>query len=153
MISIDIQFKETLHQYCLNSTREKIKRLNDLLKSNLIDLNSATKSTAGDKHETARAMIHIEQDNHSRQLLEAQKIMNLLTQINTKPRSFAQAGALVKTNMGLFYMATGLGKVLINKNEVYVISPGSPIGQKLLGSAPKDTVIFNKSNYYIEQVI
>jgi hypothetical protein len=137
----------------LNSTREKIKRLNDLLKSNLIDLNSATKSTAGDKHETARAMIHIEQENHSRQLLEAQKIMNLLTQINTKPKSFAQAGALIKTNMGLFYMATGLGKVLINKNEVYVISPGSPIGQKLLGSAPKATVIFNKRNYYIEQVI
>ncbi|MDG1850382.1 MAG: hypothetical protein P8I82_07875 [Flavobacteriales bacterium] len=152
MISLDIHFKESLHQFCLNLTREKVKRLSNLLESILHDLNTATKSSAGDKHETARAMIHIEQENHAKQLLEAQKTLKLLSQIKTKAMSSGQTGALIQTNKGIFYIATGLGKVKFDESDVFVISPSSPIGQKFLNSKINDIIQFNAHQYEIEQI-
>lgn len=153
MNRLDLKFKKSLHTYCLNNTRDKIRRLSDLLDSNLNDLNSATKSSAGDKHETTRAMIHIEQENHSRQLLEAQRTLELLSQISLKPMTFAQAGAVIKTNKGTFYIATGVGKIEFNKIDIYIISPASPLGQKFLNSKTRDVIRFKIHEYTIQEVI
>lgn len=153
MLAIDFHFKESLHQLCLSITEDKINRLRKLLESSQQDLNTATKSTAGDKHETARAMIHIELENQTKQLIAARKTSSLLSQVKVNPMKIAQLGALIQTNKGLFYMAVGMGKVILNHKDTYVISPASPIGQKLLGAIVNDCIHFNDQEYKIEKIL
>ena len=97
MLAIDFHFKELLHQLCLSITEDKISRLRKLLESSQQDLNTATKSTAGDKHETARAMIHIELENQTKQLIAARKTSSLLSQVKVNSMKIAQLGALIQT--------------------------------------------------------
>lgn len=44
--------------------------------------NSESKSSAGDKYETGRAMAQLERDRHAQLLAEAQKVERELTQLN-----------------------------------------------------------------------
>ena len=69
MTSVSLEFKKCLHQFCLAHAKEKINRIERLLQSNFNDLSTASKSSAGDKHETSRAMLHLEQENYSKQLM------------------------------------------------------------------------------------
>ena len=93
-----------------------------------------SKSTAGDKHETGRAMIHLEQEKLHSQLAEAQQLLAELSQINpTQTLVSVQKGAFVKTNRASFYLAVGLGKMNLDGGVIFVVSSQSPIGKQMLG--------------------
>ena len=153
MTTITWEFKKDLHQFCLAHAREKIYRIEQLLQSNYRDLGSASKSSVGDKHETSRAMLHLEQENYSKQLLQAQKNLNILSQIKCGPQNAISSGALIRTNQGIFYMSVGIGEILFKKTSVFLISPKSPIGQKMIGKTNAIEFRFNKIEYYIESVV
>jgi transcription elongation GreA/GreB family factor len=110
-----------------------------------------SKSSAGDKHETARAMMQLEQEKIGKQLQEAEEINNALNKIDTQLTSKNIAvGSLVKTNFGYFYLAAALGKLIINNQEVYVLSPKSPLGLKLIGLTSNSNFEINARKYSIE---
>ena len=67
--------------------KDKIKLIDDLYLSNQNALDSSTKSSAGDKHETFRAIIHLEQEKLFSQLLELNKSLRILSQIDIVERS------------------------------------------------------------------
>jgi len=73
-----------------------IQREFDALQESLL---SQTKSSAGDKHETGRAMAQLEQEKLSRQLTETRKSLEGFKQIDPK-KEFTQVayGSLVITN-------------------------------------------------------
>lgn len=112
-----------------------------------------TKSTAGDKHETALAMLQIEQANKREQLnhVVAQKI--LVEKIN--PTIIAAAvvmGSLIKTDQGYLFMSVALGKAVVEGISFIALSPQSPLGQQLMGLNEKDTAIINNKSYHIEAI-
>jgi transcription elongation GreA/GreB family factor len=106
-----------------------------------------TKSTAGDKYETARAMIHIEQEQINRQLAEALAQQSALAQIDLSIHSEQVVrGSLVDTDQGLFFISTSIGKMIVEDSTVYAISPQSPLGIKLTGlSVGKQTSVNGKA--------
>ena len=143
MSDINLHFKSRLHQLCIHQIQDKIKLIDELFNSNQKALDSSTKSSAGDKHETSRAMIHLDQEKLSSQLIELNKSLRILSQINIVEHSSVKMGTLFKTDHSIFYISIGLGKVSLNGMDVFVMSPLSPLSQKLFGLNQHDIIEFN----------
>lgn len=128
-----------------------------LLQKNLADLKESganeTKSTAGDKHETALAMLQIEQANTRAQLQEATSQKNALDKINPSVSAKQVVnGSLIKTNKGYLFMSIALGKIEVDGITVIALSPQSPLGQKLMGLKINDSTALNNKDYVIERI-
>ncbi len=120
------------------------------LQANLDDLReglaSDTKSTAGDKHETGRAMAHLEQEKLAGQIALQQEQLNALKQIDPdRELSGVAFGSLVQTSGGTFFLSAGLGKITVKGSPVFCITAGSPLGQQLLGKKKGDSVRTNQT--------
>ena len=59
--------KQNIYSQCLLILNQKIEELNSALATATESANNETKSSAGDKHETARAMMQLEQEKLSLQ--------------------------------------------------------------------------------------
>jgi transcription elongation GreA/GreB family factor len=145
--------KQKIHDHYLQLIDEKIsmlqKILNDLKESGA----NETKSTAGDKHETALAMLQIEQANNRTQLQEALNLQASLQKINAALTvNTILNGSLIKTNRGYFFMSVALGKAEVDGVKAIALSPQSPLGQKLMGLKAGDTVLMNNTEYFIEGI-
>ncbi len=113
-----------------------------------------TKSTAGDKYETARAMLHQEQEQASVQLAALQAQLSLLQKSNPRIRhSRIVQGTLIYTDKGIFFISTGLGKMMVNDTPVWAISLQSPLGKAFAGYTADTIVVFNNSTYAIIQIL
>lgn len=145
--------KIKVHQHCVLLAQQKIKELNSILNDAQEAANNETKSSAGDKHETGRAMAQLETEKLTTQLTEALKIEQTLQQINPNiVNQQISLGALVITNNGNFYLAAGLGKIEIDNTLYFVISTAAPVGQKLIGLTKNNSFTFNDKKYNIIDV-
>lgn len=107
-------------------------------------LSSESKSTAGDKHETGRAMIQLEREKLGNQLKQLEQQEAVLRKIQTdKKTDLAVLGNYVETDNMHYYLSISLGKITLDGKEVYAISSQSPIGAMLLGKKLGDSIIFN----------
>jgi len=105
---------------------------NELMESN----KQEGKSSAGDKHETAAAQVHLELEKMGKQMQEHNKRVEEVERFHPSKissTSEVRAGSLVETNAGWFYVITSLGKLNTPSGECFIISAASPIGQALLG--------------------
>jgi transcription elongation GreA/GreB family factor len=152
-ICVLMLFKQKIYVHCLKLLNNKIAELENILKELDASAASDTKSSAGDKHETARAMVQIEQENIGKQLGEILEQKNALEKIDPNNNS-AQIikGSLVKTNRGYLCLSVALGKITVDEKIVMVISPQSPLGIKLMGLKAKDTATINGVSYVVESV-
>ena len=110
-----------------------------------------TKSTAGDKHETALAMLQIEQANTRGQLKDVLDKKTLLEKINPA-LSVAKIvnGSLIKTDRGYLFMSIALGKTIVEGITVIALSSQSPLGAQLMGLSVGDVAEINNNKYIIK---
>jgi transcription elongation GreA/GreB family factor len=145
--------KTSVHKAVTQLVDEKISRAILLMEDAQHSANNDTKSSAGDKHETSRAMAMLEKDKAASQLNEAHKLKQLLSRIdpenNTKQVGL---GSLVATNNGLFYVSVGLGKVTVANETIYCISMASPLGKVIAGKQQGECVLFNKNEIRLVEV-
>ena len=145
--------KIDLLEYCKTYVAKRMSRFAVAISAAQSDANKETKSSAGDKHETGRAMAQLETENNSKHLTEAKKLNAVLSQIDPgKKNTSIELGAFVKTNLGNYFIAISAGKTHLFGDEVYLISPASPIGQHFLGKKEGDTVSFNQQSIAIQEV-
>ncbi len=145
--------KEKTYQVCVEIVQQKI----DTLQKNLHDLSDSagneTKRTAGDKHETALAMLQIEQENNSRQLKEVLQQKTILEKLDPQLHTeMVVRGSLVETNKGCFYISLGLGKLKVEEETVFAVSPEAPLGKLMLLKKTGDTFTFNQTDYKINSI-
>ncbi len=145
--------KEKIHQTCMSLLQQKI----NVLQKNLHDLSDSagneTKRTAGDKHETALAMLQIEQENNSRQLKEVLQQKAILEKIDPQLQTATIVrGSLVETYTGRFYISLGLGKLKVEEETVFAISPEAPLGKLMLMKKAGDAFTFNQTDYKINSI-
>ena len=146
--------KQKIYVHYLTAVNDKIKWLQQVLADLKESGTNETKSTAGDKHETALAMLQIEQANTREQLKEALAQKAVLAKINPGlPATAIINGSLIKTNRGYFYLSIGLGKATIENIDVFALSPQSPVGLKLWGLTINDVAVINNSSYIIESIV
>lgn len=148
-----MSLKQKIYDHYLQAVNEKIA----LLQKVVADLKESganeTKSTAGDKHETALAMLQIEQANTRTQLHEVLEQKAVLQKINPAVITVSVVnGSLIKTNTVYFFMGIALGKTVIEGSTVIALSPQSPLGKKLMGLTAGDTTEVNNNSYVIEGI-
>ena len=115
--------------------------------------NSENKSSAGDKHETTRAMMQLEQEKTGNQLKESEEQLKEFERIDfTKTPQTITQSSLVETNKGLFFIAASIGKIIVDNQTVFVISSKSPLAMALSGRKEKDVIVFNGVDYSIGNV-
>lgn len=115
-------------------------------------LHGETKSTAGDKHETGRAMVQFEIEQAGKLINEHEIQLNSFKKIPLLEQNSIHLGSLVQTNNGLFFISVSLGKVEIDNRTVLAIGPNAPLSKLFIGKQINDTITFNKQNYLIENI-
>ncbi len=146
--------KDHLFNACQEFIDKKIKSAQMGIDELQESADTETKSSVGDKYETNRAMIHIEREKFSAQLLESQKMQKVMAQIKTDKQSKKVAlGSLVMTNLGNYYIAIAVGKTKIEGKDYFIISQASPIGQQFSGKTAGSEFEFNKRKYKIQEVL
>jgi predicted Zn-dependent protease len=145
--------KRELHSLCTNYVQERIDTAMQAIKATQQAANEETKSSAGDKYETGRAMMQQEADRNQAQLNEANKLMVALNHVSTNANSkIAEAGSLVSTNNGKFYIAISAGTLVLNGEPFFAVSPASPIGLMLKGQKVGYEFSLNGKTYRIENI-
>lgn len=133
--------KRNIYQQLQNELARRKTQLVEMLNDALESTAGETKSTAGDKHETARAMAQLEQEKIGSQLNELNKLSDVLHRIDPeKELNTVQLGCLVSTNQGIYYFSIALGQLTVDSQPIFCLSPGSPLGKILLGKKKGDTV-------------
>jgi hypothetical protein len=145
--------KRELLNFCLELANSKVEALDYELNATRESTTSESKSTAGDKHETGRAMMHLEQEKLHKQLAEAQTIVAELERIDGKAfHTQIGLGTLVKTDKASFLLAAGLGKVDFQGTTYFVVSTKAPIAAQFLGKSAGEQVNMNGTVYDIQSV-
>ena len=146
--------KEKLFFHCENYLQKRKDLLEQRKNELQLALTSETKSSAGDKHETGRAMIQIEREKLGNQLLllekEFQKLRSLKNHYNT---GIVSLGSVVRTDNGNYYIALAAESCDIEIYTYYCISPISPIGKLLLGKKVKEHIKFNTKISTITEIL
>lgn len=145
--------KEKIYSFCKSLIDTKIAELQLALNAATEAANNETKSSVGDKHETARAMMQLEQEKITKQLNEALDQRTELDKIDiSTSSSVIKKGSLVKTDKGFIFLSIGLGKLNIENETVIAVSPLSPLGAIILGLKENDTAKLNSASYLIESI-
>jgi len=151
---MNLQNKIAIHQLLLQQIEAAIVEAKTTLQNTIEARNNESKSSAGDKYETGRAMMQIEQQHNEIQLNKLLTFKAKLQQISTQASNIKIThGSLVLTNHGLFYISIPYGKIRFQNEEVYFISLVSPIAKQLVNKKQGDTFNFLNKNYKILQVI
>ena len=152
-MKLSLSFKQKIFSECIKHLDEKIKSLKTILHDLTEGSGNDAKSSAGDKHETAMAMMQIEHENISRQLSEALNEKNEFVRIELGEKSHATLGSVIKTNRGYFFIGIGLGKITVESIPVIVLSTQSPMVKMLLGLKTGDSIAMNGEQYVMEEIL
>lgn len=145
--------KIAAYNHCIQFVAERLKRIQLQISALEMALTSETKSSAGDKHETGRAMIQLEREKLGKQLSELEKTQQLLSKV-PKDRSSQTIGlgSLVITNSVNYYIAISAGELKYGDTSVYCISAATPIGQLVMGKTVGDGIHFNGKTTSIQTI-
>ena len=136
--------KIEVHQAICQHLQKRIDGLTDILKETYEATANDSKSSAGDKHETAISMAQLEQEKLTNQINDYLALQESLFKINPeKSSSKIELGSLVDTNNGWYYFSVGLGVFQVGEITVFAINPLAPIGKLLTGKTVNESINFN----------
>ncbi len=149
-----MNIKQNLYHACLKFVNNRLQTIEATIAEIQESLQSETKSSAGDKHETGRAMLQLEREKAGNQLAEIIKVKEALTKINTEQTSqHVGLGSVVYTTNAHYFIAISAGELHINSETFYAISPNTPIGKLLIGKTVGDAVTFRNIAFKIDNII
>jgi len=146
--------KAKLKMYCESFIDNRIKRIKDQIETISQSLQSETKSSAGDKHETGRAMLQLEREKLGVQLAEAENTKRVLSKVQPdKISAKISLGSLVKTDMHQYYIAISAGAFEIGGDIVYCISTQTPIAKLCMGKSKGESFVINGIKQEILEIV
>ncbi|UGS24369.1 GreA/GreB family elongation factor [Flavobacterium channae] len=146
-------FKQKIKLHYQNLLSEKINELRFMISDLAQDAQNDAKGSAGDKHETALSMMHLEQEKLNQKLAEIIEQKNVVDKIDAEANYTKIAlGSLVQTNDMLFYISAALPKIQLENKTIIAVSPQSPLGSQLMGKSLGDEVIINNNRFQIKSI-
>lgn len=148
---------EELKQKVLNYYKQQVQDKEDAFRGMITalteDASNDAKGSAGDKHETALSMMHLEQEKLNSKLHEILEQKAVLEKIDgSLVLSKVALGALVKANAMYLFVSAALPKIIIDGTTVLALSPESPLGEKIMGQEAGYVFEINGTKYIISQV-
>ncbi|SET74313.1 3-oxoacyl-ACP synthase [Hymenobacter actinosclerus] len=136
--------KPRLHALCLAYVHERLAAIQAAINAAQESANSETKSSAGDKYETGRAMAQNERDRNLVQFQQARQLLAEIQRISPDlPCDAVRPGALVHTSMGWFYLGISAGKLPLDGTDYFAVSAAAPVAVALAGKRAGEAVVFN----------
>ena len=134
--------KSLIRSLCEQAIRKRMAPVRESLERAQSAANDATKSSAGDKHETSRALAHAEVERLGKQLGNLNGMLDRLLQIDVDRKHGPGAlGSYICTSQADFYLSVGLGEVKNEEHRFFAIACHSPVGKQLMNSKPGDHVV------------
>lgn len=148
------KIKAELHRLCLEFVENRFQTIQKIIKEIEVSLTSETKSSAGDKHETGRAMLQLEREKAGNQLAEVQKVKEGFSKIDiAKVSSNIGLGTLVYTTQANYFISISAGVLKVEDNNFFAISPNTPIAKLLIGKKVGDQIQFRNLNFKVINLI
>ena len=146
--------KQELYNQCEDFVHKRLQTIQDIITSNQKALQSETKSSAGDKHETGRAMLQLEMEKAGQQLSGITLMKETLAKINIfKNSKVASLGCVIITEKANYFLSISAGQLVVANTTYFAISVSSPIGKLLLGKEENETISFNGKTITIKEVL
>ena len=147
-------FKEKVCAYYALNIQDKIDVFKDMISALTEDAKNDSKGSAGDKHETALSMMHLEQEKLNYKILENVAAKKAFDEINFGRKSDKVIlGSLVQANSSFFLVSVALSKTIIDGQTVYGLSTESPLAKALLDQKVGHSFKINNSEYVINEII
>ena len=119
-------FRQKIKSHYQNLLSEKINELRFMISDLAQDAQNDAKGSAGDKHETALSMMHLEQEKLTQKLKEVLEQKTILDKIDaTQIHNVVTLGSVVKANETYFFVSAALPKITIEKQDIFALSPQS----------------------------
>jgi transcription elongation GreA/GreB family factor len=145
--------KQKIKSHYQNLLSDKINELRFMISDLAQDAQNDAKGSAGDKHETALSMMHLEQEKLNQKLSEIIEQKNVVDKIDADAiHNKIALGSLVQTNDMLFYISAALPKIQLEDKTIITVSPQSPLGSQLLGKSLGDEVVINTNRFQIKAI-
>lgn len=150
---MSIELKKKLLEKCIEFIDKRISLESDAIERAKNAAAGEEKSSAGDKYETGRAMMHLEQEKYARQLKKAIDLKKSLLQLDIKKKYSSPApGSLVLTDKENFFFAVSADDIEIDGEDYLPLSFASPLGQAFMNSIVGDLVSFRGTDYLIQEI-
>ena len=151
---LQLKIKEALFSQCESFVNKRLQTVEAVLSSNQKALQSETKSSAGDKHETGRAMLQLEMEKAGQQLVGITQMQVVLSKIDiSKTSKNACLGSVIITAKVSYFLSISAGQLVVADKSYFAISVSSPIGKLLLGKQEKEVISFNGRIIVINEII
>ena len=151
---LELKIKEALFNQCQSFVNKRLQTVEAVLSSNQKALQSETKSSAGDKHETGRAMLQLEMEKAGQQLSGIVQMKVVLSKIDVlKSSKNACLGSIIVTDKARYFLSLSAGQLVVEDKRYFAISVSSPIGKLLLGKQEKDMISFNGKTIIINKIV
>lgn len=138
------------HQLLL---QDKIDVFRDMISGLTEDAQNDAKGSAGDKHETALSMMHLEQEKLNFKLQEILQQKAILDKMDpTVKHSKIALGSLVQANEMWLFVSAALPKIIIDDTTIIAVSPQSPLGSKLMGKEVGFEFEIGSTKYQIQSI-
>jgi transcription elongation GreA/GreB family factor len=143
-------FKLRLYSHLMSLLEERIHVAREMVQTATESRNEDTKSSAGDKYETGRAMMQQQIDMHQTELNKAEMLYNAMKVSDPgKATGHVSTGSLVVTDSGVYFISAGVGKVVFENQEIFVISPAAPVAQQLMNKKKGEMADFAGKQYKV----
>lgn len=148
-----MEVKRQLLSDCLLRLEQRRKEIMDELDQIAIAIANETKSSAGDKHETSRALMQNQREQIGQRLKETETMIGAVQQIDIQSvNTGVRMGSMVTTNKGIFWISVAYGRFDTGDITYYFISPQSPLAIAMTGKKGGDQFSFNNQEYRIVYV-
>ncbi len=146
-------FKQKIKQQHILLLQDKIDVYQDMISGLSNDAQNDAKGSAGDKHETALSMMHLEQEKLSNKLKEAIALKEIIEKTDvSKTNTTIALGSYVKVNSLQLFISAALPKITIEGVTILSVSPQSPLGSQLIGKKQFDSVEVNGNSFTVHQI-
>ncbi len=148
-----MEVKKKLLGLCETYVSKRLQTVEQIMLSNKKGLENETKSSAGDKHETGRAMLQLEMEKASQQLSGIHIMKETLAKMDVVNSSdVARLGSVIKTDKANYFLSISAGQLVVDKDSYFAISVSSPIGKLLLGKKKNDVFSFHGNKIQMKEI-
>ena len=146
--------KEVLKTIAIQLLEQKLVALDTQIAAVQESAGADTKSSAGDKYETSRAMMHLEQEKLHRQRASFETQLAVLQRIDFNQQlERVQLGAVLDTGNMKLCVAVGLGKVDVPSiGMVFFVSADAPITKAIWHKAAEDNFMLSGNFFTVKTV-
>ena len=135
-----LKIKTLLYDHCLHYVQSLLDDADRGIRESREAANLEEKSSAGDKFETHRAMMHLQMESFIKRKKVAQALEKQLLSLQIKFMSHIQLGALIRTDQGDYFVGVSAPRVVLQGITYVCLSVDAPLYLAMQGLTSEDWI-------------